>query len=50
MAVRFTEELAHEALGLPLGTMLRLEGFVAPTRLHAKTLRFHVQRLQVRAA
>jgi len=47
MAVRFTEDLAHEALRLPLGSMLSLEGFLAPTRLHAKTLRFHVQRLQV---
>lgn len=49
MAARFSEDLAREALTVPLGTMLRLEGFVAPTRLHAKTLRFHVQRLQVEA-
>jgi len=46
MLVRFSEDLAHRAVQLPLGSPLSLEGFVAPTRMHAKTLRFHVQKFR----
>ena len=46
LAVRFTEDLAREAAVLRLGVLLRLTGFLAPTRLHAKTLRLHVQQME----
>ncbi|NBO12502.1 MAG: primosomal replication protein N [Betaproteobacteria bacterium] len=47
MALRFTEALAIQASRLPLGSCLQLEGFLAPTRLHARGLRMHVQNMKI---
>lgn len=47
LSIRFTEAIAHQAGKLPLGTVLQLEGFLAPIRLHGRSLRMHVQDMKI---
>lgn len=47
MSLRFTEALAVQASRLPLGSLLQLEGFIAPIRMHARSLRMHVQVMKI---
>jgi len=47
LAIRFTEALALQACKLALGTELQLEGFLAPIRMHARSLRMHVQDMKI---
>jgi primosomal replication protein N len=47
MSLRFTEALAIQASRLPLGSLLQLEGFIAPIRMHARSMRMHVQDMKI---
>ncbi|MFM7385945.1 MAG: hypothetical protein ACO3C0_09850 [Burkholderiaceae bacterium] len=47
IGLRFTEGLAIEASRLPLGSVLQLDGFIAPIRMHARSLRMHVQVMKI---
>ena len=47
MILRFTEALAIQASRLPLGSLLQLEGFIAPIRMHARSMRMHVQDMKI---
>ncbi|MFN4964903.1 MAG: hypothetical protein ACK4WE_08495 [Burkholderiales bacterium] len=47
IGLRFTEGMAIEASRLPLGSVLQLDGFIAPIRMHARSLRMHVQDMKI---